>query len=371
MTVAAKHRDRLTGIASALVDVSRLPVLLLDDQLRVASASRSFHDQFDTTSDTTTGRDLGAIGSGAWGIPQLHSLLDIARADDVRIDAYEMDYTRPNGDASCLLIEARHITGSADHNDWTLLTIEDVTAARLLDRHLDALASANAALTQEKEALLSERRILLAEMQHRVANSLQIIASILMLKAGAVLSEESRRHLEDAHLRVISIATIQSQLQLGLEDVAVQPYLAKLCESLSSSMIQGARPLTIAVEADGSTINARDAVSVGLVVTELVINAIKYGFVHDQPGSIIVSYRKEASDWTLAVDDDGIGLSATTKTVEGLGTSLVAALADQLGCVVAREARSPGLRVSLVHAPVASIDDERRGTSARMETDDD
>lgn len=367
------NRDRLSSIAGAIVHRSRLPILLLDDDLQVVAASRSFHNQFETSADTTTGLTLGEIGSGEWGSPQLRNLLDIIRADKTQIDLYEIDFVRPKGEISNLLIEAQNIVGTEDHHKWMLLTIEDVTAARLLDRQKDTLLRDNEVLLREKDALLSERRILLENVQHRVANSLQIIASILMLKAGAVQSEESRLHLQDAHRRVISIAAIQSQLQLGLDDVAVQPYLAQLCESLSSSIIQNARPLTLAVEADGSTINARDAVSIGLVVTELVINAIKYGFAHDQTGSIIVSYRQDALGWTLAVTDDGIGLSTTTKTIDGLGTSLVAALADQLGCAVAHETKSPGLRVSLVHAladaTLCSVPKHTlRSTAANMET---
>jgi two-component system, sensor histidine kinase PdtaS len=341
--------DRFKGIAAAIFDKSRLPVLLLDNHLRVVSASRSFHSQFETSARTTTGCTLGEIRPGAWGTPQLQNLLEIIQADTTQIKTYEMDFVRPRGDISRLLIEACDLALADDYHHWVLLTIEDVTAARLLDRQTDELLRDKNILLCEKDVLVNERRILLKEIQHRVANSLQIVASILTLKARAVQSEESRRHLEDAHRRVISIAAIQPQLQLGLEDVAVQPYLSKLCESLSSSMIQGARPLTLAVEADGSTIKARDAVSIGLVVTELVINAIKYGFAHDQAGNIIVSYREDALGWTLAVEDDGIGLSATTKTIEGLGTSLVAALASQLGCAVARDSKSPGLRVSLVH----------------------
>ena len=75
------------------------------------------------------------------------------------------------------------------------LAIEDVTRRREADR--------------EKDDLLQAKEILLQEMQHRVANSLQIIASILLLKARTVQSEETRLHLQDAHQRVMSVATVQ------------------------------------------------------------------------------------------------------------------------------------------------------------------
>ena len=88
-------------------------------------------------------------------------------------------------------------------------------------------------------------------MQHRVANSLQIIASILMLKARTVQSEETRRHLRDAHQRVMSVATVQQQLQpSGLGDrIEVGPYLSKLCNSLRNSMIDLSGPHSLLVQA--------------------------------------------------------------------------------------------------------------------------
>jgi chemotaxis protein methyltransferase CheR len=343
------HGEHLTGLAGAMLDMSPLPLLLLDETLRIVAASRSFYGQFRTTVQATIGHSLAETGSGAWVTPQVRTLLELVQSDQGRIDGYDMDLVCPNVAIRRLRLNAHKVATGDERHDWILLTIEDLTAARRLDQQKDALLVEKDVLLREKDTLLNERRILLEEVQHRVANSLQIIASILMLKARAVQSEESRRHLEDAHQRVISIAAIQSQLQVGVEDVAVGPYLTKLCESLSSSMISDPRAINLAVEADGSSINARDAVSVGLVVTELVINAIKYGFPKGKSGNIVVSYRKQALGWTLAVKDNGVGLSTTSRTAGGLGSSLVAALAVQLGCVVARDDAGPGLRVSIVH----------------------
>ena len=94
--------------------------------------------------------------------------------------------------------------------------MEDITERRILER--------------EKDELLRQKDTLLEELQHRIANSLQIIASIILMKARAVQSEETRFHLEDAHKRVLSIAAVQKQLHASATTGAIEiaPYLSKL-----------------------------------------------------------------------------------------------------------------------------------------------
>ena len=126
----------------------------------------------------------------------------------------------------------------------------------------------------------AQKGMLLEEMEHRVVNSLQIIASILMLKARAVSSEETREHLQDAHRRVISLAAVQQHLRNhgGKDLIEMGPYLKKLCTSLCQSIIGEEHPATLDVSADDGALLSADAVSLGLIVTELVINALKYAF---------------------------------------------------------------------------------------------
>ena len=141
----------------------------------------------------------------------------------------------------------------------------DVTSSRLADKL--------------KDDLVQKNQILLQELQHRVANSLQIIASVPMQSARKVQSEETRTHLHDAHHRVMSIATLQKQLAIGSSDhVALDQYFKDLCASIGASMIDDLERVTLISNADTTVTSANVSVSLGLIVTELVINALKHAF---------------------------------------------------------------------------------------------
>jgi two-component sensor histidine kinase len=225
-----------------------------------------------------------------------------------------------------------------------LMAITDITRVRESEE-------LNVTLLLEKDSLLRERAILLDEMQHRIANSLQIIASVLLLKARAVKSEETRLHLHEAHHRVMSLAAVQEHLQSSLGDVDVRPYLTKLCESLAASMIREGQNLTLEVTADDAIISSREAMSLGLVVTELVINALKHAFPAGGEGHIAVGYLIEPAGWMMTVGDDGVGLPADALNAKaGLGTSIVQGLAKQLGATFSYADATPGLTVSLQSA---------------------
>jgi chemotaxis protein methyltransferase CheR len=192
-------------------------------------------------------------------------------------------------------------------------------------------------------------------MEHRVANSLQIIASILLLKARAVVSEESRQHLRDAHERVMSVAAVQTHLHAteGIEAIHVGEYLTKLCASLATSMIGEAASTTIEVAADDGVIGSKEAVSLGLIVTELVINALKYAFPQDRPGArVLVTFESRDSDWKLTVSDNGVGKTtiAEAATSGGLGTVIVNALVKQLQGYLVVESTPEGMTISVTHA---------------------
>jgi len=327
-------------LAAAIVDTLREPLVVLDRDLRVVAASRSFYRTFGVEPQNTIGRMLYDLGDGQWDIPALRKLLDNVIPEQRTIEAYEVEHEFPTIGRRKMLLNARQVFDEEHHDSALLLAIEDVTERRNAER--------------EKDELLRQKEFLLQEMQHRVGNSLQIIASILMLKARTVQSEETRMHLQDAHRRVMSVATVQQQLQAsGLGDsIEIGPYLTRLCESLESSIIGDRRPLSLVVQATAGTAESNEAVSIGLIVTELVINSLKHAFPDGREGEILVRYDVDGAGWQLSVSDNGVGRGDDTheQVRIGLGTSIVDALARQLGARVEVASGPQGVIVSIIHA---------------------
>lgn len=314
-------------LAQAIVDTIHEPLIVLDAQLRVLAASRAFYQIFKVDRSHTTGRLLYDLGDGQWNIPALRVLLETIIPQQTSMDGFEVDHDFPGVGRRIMLLNARKVLYEASDNTTILLAFTDITARR-------AIEVERADLLKTTEDLLKQQQILLQEIQHRVANSLQIIASILMLKARAVTSEEIRGHLKDAHQRVLSVAEVQSQLHAagGVDQIEVGVYLSRLCASLGSSMIGEGQPIAIRVDADHGMIGSDKAVSMGLIVTELVINAIKYAFpVSRADALIVVRFDSVGDGWVLVVSDNGIGKAGVAPPAHGgLGTAIVEALVKQL-----------------------------------------
>ena len=337
-------QDGLT-LANAIVDTVRDPLVVLDQDLRVVAASRSFYKTFHLVRDEVRGHLLYEIDGGQWDIPELRELLGAISNGQATVEGFEVDRKFPAIGQRVMLLNARKVFYEKGTHTTVLLAFEDITDRRAIERQV--------------QDLLREKDMLLEEMQHRVANSLQIIASILLIKARTVQSEETRLQLEDAHQRVLSVAAVQQHLHDvgGGKPIEIGTYLTKLCETLAQSMIGDSRPILLKVDADAGTALSRDAVSIGLIVTELVMNALKHAFPAKKPdAAIVVSYNVAGTDWKLTVSDNGVGKPDVSAgaTKPGLGTSLVKALTRQLDAVVDTASNSRGTAVSVTHATFRS-----------------
>jgi len=316
--------EEARAFAQAIIDTVREPVLVLDQDLRVITASRSFYRTFKVGPEDTEGRLLYELGDGHWDIPKLRLLLEKIVPENGVMEDYEVEYEFPNVGPRTMCLNARKVFYEEGSHTTILLGIEDVTRQRVLER--------------EKDELLRQKDVLLEEIQHRVANSLQIIASIILLKAKAVDSEETR-----VHPPCICGQRVHRNGALS----------SRLCEALAISMIGENRPISLKVSGEGGSATSRQAESLGLIATELVINSLKHAFSENtKDGQITVAYEVSGTDWKLSIADNGVGkpdgVFAQPKT--GLGTGIVKALAQQLGAKVETLAGPEGTTVSVTHA---------------------
>jgi two-component sensor histidine kinase len=155
----------------------------------------------------------------------------------------------------------------------------------------------------------------------------------------------------------MSVAALQQQLATSsASDVELKPYFTALCASIGASMIRDHSQMSLNVSVDDSVTAADVSVSLGLIVTELVINALKHAFPGDRKGKIKVDYHAHGPNWTLSVTDNGIGMPADAVSAKpGLGTSIVQALTKQLEAVVEVTDAKPGTAVSIAHTQIAAV----------------
>lgn len=214
-------------------------------------------------------------------------------------------------------------------------------------------ARADAAL----RASLAEKDALLREVHHRVKNNLQVVTSLLSLQAQRERSDQAIAALRDTQARVRAMALLHETLyrSTSLAQVALAPYLGAICEQLARSFGVGATPrLTVAI--DDLVVPLELAMPAGLLLSELVVNALKHAFPAGAAGEIVVSARRlDDGRIEVAVADDGVGLprDLDPTTTSSLGLRLVQRLAEQLEGELVTERGAPGtvVRVRFASQP--------------------
>jgi two-component sensor histidine kinase len=337
--------EAATVVAQGIVDTIREPLLVLDQGLRVVAASRAFCTTFNLDIDDILGKPVYELGSGEWNIPQLRLLLGRIIPEQGAMENYEVEHDFSSFGRRTMLLNAREVYYEGASPANIFLSIEDVTGKRHLERE-------NARLLRLKDTLLDE-------IYHRVANSLQIIASIISMKARKVISNEARRHLEETRDRVISVAAVQKYLRASTvgESVALIPYLSNICKAIAGSLISDDQAISIEVRGGGADVDRSTAESLGFVVVELVVNSLKHAFIDvAKGGRIVVTFDAIGAEWTLSVSDNGMGKQTHVIVAEGgLGTSIVAALARQLNALVETKSGPEGTSVSIAHHAVRAV----------------
>jgi two-component sensor histidine kinase len=217
---------------------------------------------------------------------------------------------------------------------------------------VDDLAEANRRL----RAADAQKTVLLADINHRLKNSLHAVAGILSAEGRRMADTAGRMVLEDAAGRLRVLARVHERLHLGpsakeATSVDMRGFLDALCADLRPTLVD-LRPVALRLNVEDITLGVAQAIAVGLIVNELVTNALRHAFPDDRAGTVSVRLSSSSDGWlSLQVVDDGVG----TKTDgSGTGTRLIRALAQQLGGTVEQPEQPRGIDVR-VRFPVAEI----------------
>lgn len=236
-------------------------------------------------------------------------------------------------------------TGATDFVPKTLSEefMELLLAA--IDHAIDRVRLNRAKAKAEREMHEARERaeMLLGEVNHRVANSLAMVAALVGLQANAVEDAEAKRALSETQARIQAIAGVHRHLYTSddVRSVNVGEYLRGLMADLETTMIAEGGAARLLLEAEDFHLPTEKVASLGVVVTELVTNALKYAYAGRDPGEVRVALAYADAAVHLTVADDGIGWSGTgTPQGTGLGSRIIKAMAHSLDAQVAYEGGS-------------------------------
>jgi two-component sensor histidine kinase len=221
--------------------------------------------------------------------------------------------------------------------------------AASIEHAIDRVRLNRAKAKAEREVHEARERaeMLLGEVNHRVANSLAMVAALVGLQGNAVEDPEAKRALSETQARIQAIAGVHRHLYTShdVRSVHVGDYLSGLIGELENTLQSEGLTASLRLEVEGFPMPTEKVASLGVIVTELVTNALKYAYAEQEPGEVRVHMSRVENVIRLVVEDDGIGWMGTGPAKgTGLGSRIVRAMATSLGASVEYGA-GPGTRV--------------------------
>lgn len=320
-TAQAKIREREEWIRD-LIDKIEDGICILDEKDRFLYANSALSGVFGVEHGRLVGLPLSTMVG--------ESALETIRAN------LQLSDVRPVGETSLTVEGADGISRALQ-----LKIIQDYDAKRkyrgsLVAVRLQAAESGTGAPAGDRGTVRNgkARDVYVHELLHRIKNSLNIIVSLLSLEAQRVSDEPARRMLVLTETRIRSISLLYDFLShsTGEDRIDSVEYIQELTRLLKETYSGPDSRIEFITSADPFPLSSKVCLSIGLMVNELISNALKYGFPRGREGTIRIELRKEADSLILRVRDDGIGLPEDYFPNEnlGFGLHLVKTLASQL-----------------------------------------
>lgn len=335
-------------------------VLYVDDDLALARLAQRHLGRagYEVVHAADSAAALAALESGSFGAIVLDHYLRAETGLQILAMLKERGIILPviyvtGSSEATIAIEALKSGAS----DYVIKTVGEEFWPLMESALRQALANAELRKAKEKadqEIRLGKERaeVLLAEVNHRVANSLALVAALIRLQVSNSSSDEVKEALTETQARITAIAGMHRSLYTSddVRHVEMDKYLGTLVREVQNSVNMEQQGPNIQLQADAVSLTSDRAVSVGMILTELLTNAIKYAYPEGGEGDVRVQFVKRGVEHALlVVEDDGIGWSeGETPKGTGLGSRIVKSMAATLGSTVEYKPITTGTRAELI-----------------------
>lgn len=328
--LARKESQRARQLIQSIVDTIRDPLVVLESDLTVVTASKAFLTMFEITQAQAYGRRVSELGQHQWDVPALRHLLDKVLPENKPFENFEIEDVFPGLGLRVFNLNARKISQPGNHSERMLLVFEDITDRKQRER--DAANLTN-------------------EISHRIKNNLQIIVGLIAYEVRSTPPQcvVGYRAMQARISAIAQLYDLISHSSRGAS-VAADAYLSDIAKSLTASLLGAVTQISIEVIAAPLELDPERAVPFGLLVNELATNAVKHAFPDAKTGRVSLRLARVGDEIELTVADDGIGMSAATpsKTTERRGSDYVAIFLRQIGGrIVPSQAHDAGTTVTM------------------------
>ncbi len=312
---ARAESKRNWQLTQSIVDTIRDPLVVLEHDMTIVTASKAFLTIFGITAAEIRGRRVADLGQHQWDVPALRHLMEKVLPENKPIESFEIEDDFPGLGRRVFNLNARKISQPGNYTHRMLLVFEDITDRKQRERDAQMLTN---------------------EISHRIKNNLQIVVGMIAYEAKSTPAPYVQGY-KAMQARIGAIAQLYdliSQSSRG-RTIAVEGYLREIARTMSAGLLGDGSDIQIEVRAEELDIDPDLAVPFGLLVNELATNAIKHAFPGGK-GRVVLGLEQVGDQIELTVADDGVGMThkAVAKIPENRGVDYVAIFVRQLGGVI-------------------------------------
>jgi len=313
----SEQAERKLRLLAFTLNCAKDSFILTDLENHILYVNQAFVDTYGYSEDEVLGRDIQFLRTSG----EQFDLTQHLRAEVQNGGwAGELMNRRKNGETFPVELWTSMVRNDAGEPVAVVGVAREITERRRSEARM--------------QASLREKEVLLKEVHHRVKNNLQVITSLLNLQADRIPDEHVQDVLRENQARIKSMALVHEELYQS-EDLAwvnFTDYLRRLTYGLLQSYAKSGKAIDLRFDMEDLRLGIDAAIPCGLIVNELLTNALHHAFTGRPGGRVTIRFFKEGDKYALGVIDDGIGLpgSIDVRTTDTLGLHLVSTLTEQL-----------------------------------------